>query len=216
MAWNRTDGHVYVIESECGYHKIGQTVDMDTRLIALHRDKNNNTLGKMRYVHYFYTLQVDQWEKFFHRLFRDQRCDYDIVQGREWFNLTDADLALLRTFQTPVYFLPTDDQFRRYVPRVFTNAHTLHLEMQKYTREPRRFWRFNSTEKLPIKLYPDLGAFGFWGSSRYCETDVRAVYRREAHNRFSKSRGDIHQLMLKAGIYPMDFFDHYKAQKNAA
>ena len=87
MEHNMTDeGYVYVVESNLGTHKIGQSVDPEGRLLCLQRQR---PLQKLRILYAIPTSHMSRLEIALHTRYAARR----IVRGAEWFVLTDDDLC---------------------------------------------------------------------------------------------------------------------------
>lgn len=83
-------GYVYLIKAQSGYHKIGITTDLDSRMYALQRKADEVGAGQLEYVQHFYTRHPMLWEHFLQVAFEAKKVK---VFGREWFNLSAFEIA---------------------------------------------------------------------------------------------------------------------------
>ena len=80
------EGWIYILEGG-GYYKIGQAVNVDSRLEQFTPKLPFTT----KLFHCFITTDMDHWEKKLHVRFADKRTN------GEWFKLDEADLEWLKS-----------------------------------------------------------------------------------------------------------------------
>lgn len=90
LSTTRTPGYVYLIQSQYGF-KIGKTINIKTRT----RLFNVKLPFPIKVEHYAWFDNYSEAERMLHNTFREKR-----LEG-EWFNLTPADIAHLKTFGKP-------------------------------------------------------------------------------------------------------------------
>lgn len=79
---NKKHGYVYLMRSGNGYHKIGISKDVDTRLGGLRRQFPL----QIEVIHYFACHDYRVVEKLLHEKYSDKQIEY------EWFGLSEDDV----------------------------------------------------------------------------------------------------------------------------